>query len=93
MIYAMSIHEHENDTYQMVRMYVYFKDLGLSSSHLRASMSCKGKCSSTQRRKFPNGSLFITLLEDLGPISVLLFDKNNNAVQKKFDDMVVKECG
>ena len=30
----------------------------------------------------------------LGPFTVLLFDKNNNeVVQKKFDDMVVKECG
>jgi growth differentiation factor 1/3 len=29
----------------------------------------------------------------LGPISTLFFEKNGNVVLKKFDDMVVEECG
>jgi len=105
--------EHENDTCQKVRLYVYFKILGLSEDIIAPPgfyiNQCKGKCSSTQRKKFPNRSALMALLEKktgleiddeaccvptkLEPITVLLFDKNNKVVQKKFDDMVVKECG
>ena len=105
--------QHDVDTCQKVSMYVSFTRIGLSDEIIAPegfnANQCKGKCSSTRRKKFPNRSPFIALLEKkkgikvddeaccvptkLAPISVLLLDKNNNVVQRKFDDMVVKECG
>ena len=105
--------EAENDTCQKVRLYVDLKYLGLSEDIIAPSgfqvNQCKGKCSSTQRKKFPNRSPLMALLErktglkmddeaccvptKLGPISILYLDKNSKVVQKKFDDMVVEECG
>ena len=101
------------DTCRKVGIYVSFHQLGLSDEIIAPAginaFQCKGKCSSTQQKKFPNRSPLMALLEKkrgikindevccvptkLGPFSVLLFDKNNEIVQKKFDDMVVKECG
>ena len=101
------------DTCRKVSVYVSFHRVGLSDEIIApegfSAFQCKGKCSSTQRKKFPNRSPLMALLAKktglkindeaccvptkLGPISVLLFDKNNNIVLKKFDDMVVKECG
>ena len=40
--------EHENNKYQKVCLYVYFRDLGLSSSHLQASMSFSAKANVPQ---------------------------------------------
>ena len=105
--------KHEIDTCRKVGLYLEFTELGLSDEIISPSgfnaYQCKGKCSSTQGKTFPNRSSLMALLEEkkgikiegepccvptkLAPISVLIFDKNENVVLKKFDDMVVKECG
>lgn len=106
--------QHDVDTCRKVGMYVSFQSLGLSDKIIApggfSAHFCKGKCSSSQRKKFPNRSTLMALLEKkkgikvdddeaccvptkLGPISVLLFDGNDNIVLQKFDDMVVEECG
>ena len=70
---------------------------------------CKGKCSSTLRKKFPNRSGLMALLEKkkgieindeacclltkLAPISVIFYQKNGQIVLRKFGGMVVEECG
>ena len=107
--------QREVDTCRKVySSYISFKDLGLSEEIIAPvgfnAFQCKGKCSSTQRKKFPNRSSLMALLEKktgikvddearcvptkLRPIkSVLLFDKNNKIVVRKFDEVVVEECG
>lgn len=106
--------QHDVDTCRKVGMYVSFQSLGLSDKIIApggfSAHFCKGKCSSSQQKKFPNRSTLMALLEKkkgikvdddeaccvptkLGPISVLLFDGNDNIVLQKFDDMVVEECG
>ena len=105
--------QHDVDTCRKVSMYVSFQTLGLSDKIIApegfSAQFCKGKCSSSQREKFPNRSTLIALLEKkkgikvddgaccvptkLGPISVLLLDRNDNIVLQKFDDMVVEKCG
>ena len=73
------------------------------------AFQCKGKCSSTQREKFSNRLTLVALLKKkkgteihdeaccvptkLAPISALVFEKNGHTLLKKFDDMVVEECG
>lgn len=105
--------QHDVDTCRKVGIYVSFQGLGFSDEIIApegfSAFQCKGKCSSSQRKKFPNRSTLMALLKKkkgikvddeaccvptkLGPISVLLLDGNNNVVVKKFDDMVVEECG
>lgn len=105
--------EHDVDTCRKVGMYIRFPELGLSDKIITPwgfdAFQCKGKCSSTQRKKFPNRSALMALLEKkrgieidneaccvptkLAPISALVLDKNGHIVLKKFDDLVVEECG
>ena len=105
--------ERQKDTCHRVPLYVNFISLGLYDDIIAPRgfyvNQCKGKCSSTQRRKFPNRSPIMALLEKktglkindevccvptkLEPLTVLLLDKNNKVVQKKIDDLVVSECG
>ena len=105
--------EHDVDTCRKVGMYISFQELGLSDEIITPwgfnAFQCKGKCSSTQRKKFPNRSALMALLKKkkgieiddgpccvptkLAPISALVFEKNGHIVLKKFDDMVVEECG
>ena len=103
--------QHEVDTCRKVGMYVNFAELGypeIISPWGFEAYQCKGKCSSTHQKKFPNRSILMALLEKkkgiqaddeaccvptkLAPISVLTV-KNGNVVLEKFDDMVVEECG
>ena len=105
--------QHVVDTCRKVGIYVSFHAVGVSDVIIApegfSAFQCKGKCSSTQQKKFPNRSPLMALLEKkkgikiddeaccvptkLRPISVLLLDKNNEIALKKFDDMVVEECG
>lgn len=105
--------EHENDTCQRVGLYVNFIEVGLSDIIVAPpgfkAYQCKGKCSLTERKKFPNRSPLMALLEEktgfktadesccvptkLGPISLLFMDKNNKVVLRNIDDVVVEECG
>ena len=105
--------EHDVDTCRKVGMYVSFAELALSDEIITPwgfdAFQCKGKCSSTQRKKFPNRSTVMALLEKkkgieiddeaccvptkLAPISALVLEKNGHIVLKKFDDLVVEECG
>jgi len=105
--------EHENDTCQKVPLYVDFVSLGLSDDIITPggfiANQCKGKCSSTQQRKFPNRAPIMALLEKktgleindevccvptkLEPITVLHFDKRNKVIRTKIDGLVVSECG
>ena len=105
--------EHDVDTCRKVSMYISFPELGLSDEIITPwrfdAYQCKGKCSSTQRKKFPNRSALMALLEKkkgieiddeaccvptkLAPISALVFEKNGHIVLKKFDDLIVEECG
>ena len=101
----------EVDTCRKVGMYVSFAELGYSeiiSPDGFEAYQCKGKCSSTQQKKFPNRSKLMALLEKkkgikiddetccvptkLAPISVLSA-KNGKVLLEKLDDMVVEECG
>ena len=104
---------HDVDTCRKVSLFVSFQTLGLSDKIIApggfSANFCKGKCSSSQRKKFPNRSTLMALLEKkkgikvddaaccvptkLGPTSVLLLDRNDNIVLQKFDEMVVEECG
>lgn len=70
------------------------------------AFQCEGSCSSAQRKKFPNRLALMALLEKkkgingvaccvptkLAPITFLVFH-NGSVALRKFDDMVVKECG
>ena len=105
--------EQDVDTCRKVGMYISYPELGLSDEIITPwgfnAFQCKGKCSSTQRKKFPNRSALMALLKKkkgieiddgpccvptkLAPISALVFEKNGHIVLKKFDDMVVEECG
>ena len=105
--------EQDVDTCRKVGMYISFPELGLSDEIITPwgfnAFQCKGKCSSTQRKKFPNRSALMTMLKKkkgieiddgaccvptkLAPISALVLEKNGHIVLKKFDDMVVEECG
>ena len=105
--------EHDVDTCRKVSMYVNFTELALSHEIITPwgfdAFQCKGRCSSTQRKKFPNRSAIMALLEKkkgieidyeaccvptkLAPISALVFDKNGHIALKTFDDIVVEECG
>ena len=105
--------EHENDTCQRVGLYVNFIEVGLSDIIVAPpgfkAYQCKGKCSLTERKKFPNRSALMALLKKkkgieidnepccvptkLSPISVIVYEKSERIVLKKFDDMVVEECG
>ncbi|XP_020614109.1 embryonic growth/differentiation factor 1-like [Orbicella faveolata] len=109
------LEEAENDfgTCRKVGMYVSFAELGLSNEIIAPdgfnAYQCKGKCSSTQQKKFPNRSAIMALLEKkkgiegddeaccvptkLSPISVIVYERNGHIVLRKFDDMVVEECG
>ena len=104
---------HENDTCQKVGLYVNFVDLDLSETIVAPpgfyAFQCRGKCSLTQRKKFPNRSPLMALLEKkkgikvddeaccvptkLAPITFLYLNKNNKVVLKNIDDLVVEECG
>jgi len=71
------------------------------------AFQCEGSCSSAQRKKFPNRLALMALLKKqkgingaaccvptkLAPISALVIEKNNHVALKKFDNMVVEECG
>ena len=105
--------ELENDTCQRVGLYVNFIELGLSENIVAPpgfkAYQCKGKCSLTERKKFPNRSPLMALLEEkegikiadetccvptkLGPITLLFMNKNKKVVLRKIDDVVVEECG
>ena len=105
--------EHDVDTCRKVSMYVNISELALSDEIIAPrgfdAFQCKGKCSSTQRKKFPNRLALMTLLQKkkgveiddeaccvptkLAPISALVFEKNGHIVLKKLDDLVVEECG
>ena len=105
--------EDEVDTCQRVGMYVRFADLGLSETIVAPpgfkAYQCKGRCSSTQRKKFPNRSPLVALLEKkkgiqidgeaccaptkLGSISLLYMNKNRKVVLRSIDDVIVEECG
>jgi len=105
--------EHDIGTCRKVPMYVSFADIGLSDEIIAPdgfnAYQCKGKCSSTRQKKFPNRSAIMALLEEkkglkiddeaccvptkLSPISALVFQKNGHIVLRKLDDMVVDECG
>ena len=105
--------EHDVGTCRKVGMYVSFADIGLSDEIIAPdgfdAFRCKGKCSSTQRKKFSNRSAIMALLGEkkgikiddeaccvptkLAPISTLVFEKNGHIVLRKFDDLVVEECG
>ena len=105
--------EHENDTCQRVGLFVSFKELGLYEDIVAPpgfqAYQCKGKCSLTERKKFPNRSPLMALLEEkkgikiadetccvptkLRPITVLYMNKNTKVVLRNIDDMVVEECG
>ena len=68
---------------------------------------CKGKCSSTQRKKSVNHSLLKALMEKkkgiegeaccvptkLRPMSFLYIDEHGMVVMRKYNDMIVEECG
>ena len=106
-------HDVDVDTCRRVSMYASLKELGLSEDIMAPdgfnAYQCKGKCSSTQRKKFPNRWAIMALLEKkkgieiddeaccvptkLAPISALVFEKNGYIVLKTFDEMVVEECG
>ena len=105
--------EHDVGPCRKVDMYVNFAELGLSDEIIAPdgfnAYQCKGKCSSTKQKKFPNRSAIMALLEKkkrieiddkaccvptkLAPISVIVYEKNGHIVLRNFDDMVVKECG
>ena len=105
--------EHDVDTCRKVGMYISFPELGLSNEIILPdgfnAYHCKGKCSSTQQKKFPNRSALMALLKKkkgieidnepccvptkLAPISVIVYEKSGRIVLRKFDDMVVEECG
>ena len=105
--------QHDVDTCRRVSMYASLKGLGLSEEIIAPdgfnAYQCKGKCSSTQRKKFPNRSGLMALLEKkkgieiddeaccvptkLAPISVVVYKKNGQIVLRTFDGMVVEECG
>ena len=105
--------EHDVDTCRKVGMYISFQELGLSDEIILPdgfnAYHCKGKCSSTQQKKFPNRSAVMALLKKkkgieidnesccvptkLAPISVIVYEKSGHIVLRKFDDMVVEECG
>ena len=105
--------EHDIGTCRKVPMFVSFADIGLSDEIIAPdgfnAYQCKGKCSSTQQKKFPNRSAIMALLEKvkgveiddaaccvptkLAPISVIVHERNGHIVLRKFDDMVVQECG
>ena len=112
-VFPLAEAEHDVDTCRKVSMYVNFTELALSGKIIAPggfdAHQCKGKCSSTQRKKFPNRSALMALLEKkkgiaiddeaccvptkLAPISALVFEKNGHIVLKKFEDLVVQECG
>lgn len=105
--------EHADDTCQRVALYVDFNELGLTENIVSPlgfkAYQCKGKCSSTQQKKFPNRSPLMALLEKksgikiddeaccvptkLGSISLLYMNKNSKVVLRNIDGMVVEECG
>lgn len=105
--------EHEDDTCQRVGLYVNFTEVGLSEIIVAPAgfkaYQCKGKCSLTERKKFPNRSPLMALLGEkkgiktagesccvptkLGSISLLFMDKNEKVVLRNIDDVVVEECG
>ena len=105
--------EHDIGTCRKVGLYVSFADIGLSEEIIAPdgfnAYQCKGKCSSTQQKKFPNRSAIMALLEKkkgieidheaccvptkLAPISVIVHERNGHIVLRTFDDMVVQECG
>ena len=104
--------ENHDGTCRKVGMFVSFAEIGLSDDIIAPegfdAFQCKGKCSSTQRKKFPNRSALVTLLKKkkgieindeaccvptkLASISALVFE-NGEVLLKTFDDMVVEECG
>ena len=104
--------EHHDGTCRKVGMFVSFAEIGLSDYIIAPegfdAFQCKGKCSSIQRKKFPNRSALVTLLKKkkdieidveaccvptkLASISALVFE-NGGVLLKTFDDMVVEECG
>ena len=105
--------EHDVETCRKVGMYISFPELGLSNDIILPdgfnAYRCKGKCSSTQQKRFPNRSALMALLKKkkgveidnepccvptkLAPISVIVYEKSGRIVLRKFDDMVVEECG
>ena len=104
--------ENHDGTCRKVGMFVSFAEIGLSDDIIAPegfdAFQCKGKCSSTQRKKFPNRSALVTFqkkkkgieIDDeaccvptkLASISALVV-KNGDVLLKTFDDMVVTECG
>ena len=105
--------EPDVDTCRKVGMFISFPELGLSNEIILPdgfnAYHWKGKCSSTQQKKFPNRSALMALLKKkkgveidnepccvptkLAPISVIVYEKSGRIVLRKFDDMVVEECG
>ena len=59
--------EHHDGTCRRDGMFVSFAEIGLSDYIIAPegfdAFHCKGKCSSTQREKFPNRSVLMTLIE------------------------------
>ena len=96
-----------------VGIYISFQELGLSDEIILPdsfnAYQCKGKCSSTQQKKFPNRSALVTLVKKmksieirdepscvptkLVPISVIVYEKSGHIVLRKYDDMVAEKCG
>ena len=103
--------QHYADNCRKVGLYVDFVKIGLDDHIISPggfnAFRCEGKCFSTQRKKFPNRSAIMALLEKkkgindvaccvptkLAPITALVFHKNGSIALRKFDDMVVEECG
>jgi len=110
---ALGNTEHANDTCQKVDLYVDFTQLGLTENIVAPpgikAYQCKGRCSLTQRKKVPNRSSLIALLEKKGgvkiadevccvptklkPISLLYVNKKGKVVLENIEDVVVEECG
>jgi len=102
--------QHYADNCRKVGLYVNFVEIGLDDCTIAPpgfkAFRCEGKCSSTQRKRFPNRSAIMSLLEKkkgindvaccvptkLAPITFLVFH-NGSMAMRKFDDMVIKECG
>ena len=73
------------------------------------AFQCIGRCSLTQRKNFINHSLIKAIVnkkkgiktegeaccvpKKMRPMSTLFVDKNNQIVLKRFENMIVEECG
>ena len=105
--------EPEVNNCRRVEMFVNFVELGLSDMIIAPpgfkAYQCKGKCSTTQQKKFLNRALLLDLMEKkkgiktegetccvptkLQPISMLAMDERGKVGLRMFEDLVVAECG